>query len=137
MKRMGEEGFTLIEVLVVCTLLGILATIAVPKFSGAVTAANTAKIQTDLQTLDAAIVMYETERGTEPAAINDLGDYVADVDKLKPPTGKCRLRDGSTVSITATAYQIQSVSAANALDNAAATEYRATCDGRTAGDFGR
>ena len=137
MKRKDEAGFTLIEVLVVCTLLGVLATVAVPKFSGAVTAANTAKIQTDLQTLDAAIVMYETERGVPPANITDLSDYVADVHNLKPPTGKCRLRDGTTVGITATTYAIQSVAASRVTDNSAATEYRATCDGKTAGDFGR
>ena len=131
MKKLGEEGFTLIEVLIVCTLLGILASVAVPKFSGAVAAANTAKIQTDLQTLDTAIVMYETEQGKTPESIADLKDYVTDVSAVKPPTGKCRLRDGTTVNISATSYVIQVISVNGT------TEHRATCDGRTAAQFGR
>ena len=131
----NQQGFTLIEVLVVCTMLGILAAIAVPKFTNSLAMANTAKLQTDLQTLDAAIVMYQMENGKDPAAVSDLADYVTDIDRLKPPVGKCRLKDGKTVEIKDTAYSLKDVSGAK--DNTETVQKRAVCDDMTAGYFGK
>ena len=135
MRALGERGFTLIEVLVVCTALGILSAIAVPKFANSIAVANTAKLQNDLQTLDAAIVMYETEHGTYPATLADLSDYVTDIDKLKPPTGKCKLKGGETVEIRDTVYALKFVRGAE--DGTQALEVRAVCDEKTAGAYGR
>ena len=131
----NQQGFTLIEVLVVCTMLGILAAIAVPKFTNSLAMANTAKLQTDLQTLDAAIVMYQMENGKDPAAVSDLADYVTDIDRRKPPVGKCRLKDGKTVEIKDTAYSLKDVSGAK--DNTETVQKRAVCDDMTAGYFGK
>ena len=135
MKKLGEQGFTLIEVLVVCTLLGVLATIAVPRFTKSVVMANTAKVQADLQILDAAIIMYEAENGEEPSAISDLKEYVTDLENLSPPKGKCKLRTGKVVEITDTAYTI--AVAKDADGNAAGSQKRALCSGMTAGAFGK
>ncbi len=134
-KCLGQQGFTLIEVLVVCTLLGILSAIAVPKFTNSVAVANTAKVKADLQTLDTAIVMYQMEKGKDPSSLTDLADYVTDLGTLKPPVGKCKLQDGSTVEIAATAYSLKDVS--DASDNTDKVQKRAVCDDRTAGAFGK
>jgi len=134
-KDLGEKGFTLIEVLVVCTILGILSAIAVPRFTNSIATANTAKLQNDLQTLDAAIVMYETEKGTSPSKLEDLSDYITDISQLKPPTGKCRLKGGEIVEIKDTAYTIKLVNGAG--DNTKQSQMRAVCDEKTSNSFGR
>lgn len=135
MKGLGEQGFTLIEILVVCSMLGVLSAIALPKFTNAIALANTAKLQSDLQTLDAAIVMYETEKGTQPKSLADLSDYVTDIEHLKPPAGKCKLKGGEIVEIKDTAYTVKIVK--NAGDGTEKSQMRAVCDERTAGAFGR
>lgn len=64
--RQNEAGFTLIGMLIAVGIVAILAMIAVPKFTSAITSANTAKIQSDLSTLDTAIAVYEIDTGKTP-----------------------------------------------------------------------
>ena len=135
MRGLGEQGFTLLEILVVCTALGVLSAIALPKFTNAIALANTAKLQSDLQTLDAAIVMYETERGMQPKSLADLSDYVTDIENLKPPVGKCKLKGGEIVEIKDTSYEVKIVKDAG--DGTERSQMRAVCGERTAGAFGR
>ena len=60
LKRLfaNQRGFTLLEMLIVISIVGVLAAVAVPRFTNAVALANTARIQSDLQVLNAAVVMY-------------------------------------------------------------------------------
>lgn len=133
-ERQGEAGFTLLGVLVAVMIIGIMATIAVPRFNSIIASANTAKVQADLTTLDTAIVIYQTEKGTLPSNISDLKDYVTDLDNLKPPQGTCNLKNDKTVDITATAYELKDVADGS---SSTLTTRRATCAGLTAGDFGK
>ena len=70
--RQNEAGFTLIGMLIAVGIVAILAMIAVPKFTSAIASANTAKIQSDLSTLDTAIALYEIDNGKPPTGIADL-----------------------------------------------------------------
>lgn len=124
----------MIEVIITVTMLGIIASIAVPRFANSLVLANTAKVQSDLQTLDAAIVMYEAENGRSPSSLSDLSPYVTDIDNLAPPNGECRLKSGGTIKITAKAYTIDDVAAG---DNTQRTQKRALCGELTAGAFGK
>ena len=122
---LDQRGFTLLEMLIVISIAGVLAAVAVPRFANAITLANTSRVQSDLQVLNSAIVLYQAEKGTYPSAIGDLGDYVLDIGSVKPPKGKCQLRNGETVEITAAAYGLSS-------DRA-----EATCQSYKLVDFGR
>ncbi len=130
MKRLfaNQRGFTLLEMLIVISIVGVLAAVAVPRFTNAVALANTARIQSDLQVLNAAVVMYQTEKGTNPTDIKDLGAYVLDIDNVKPPKGECRLKDGSSFTVKATSYGLVS----DAKDG-----MQATCEGKKLSEFWR
>ena len=119
---MNQKGFATLEVILMVTVIGILAAIAVPRFTDVTTKANTAKIQSDLATLDSAIQLYYMEKGEYPDEISKLSDYVNDVTNLKPPTGSAFI-EGTATKINATSY---------ALDK---TNNRATLDSNTAGSF--
>jgi len=131
MRGLGERGFTMLEVLITVTLLGIIASFAVPRFANATSLANTAKVQSDLAALDAAIAMYEIEKGEEPKEIDDLSAYVMDLGKLKPPKGTCQLKDGETVVVNDTSYSIKII---GTFPN---QQTRAVCEEHTAGEFGK
>lgn len=109
---MRQKGFATLEVILMVMVIGILASIAVPRFTSVTTAANTAKIQADLSTIDTAIAVYYMEQGSYPTQLNQLSDYLRGTDgNLKPPSGQCYL-DGSTtaVDVPATEYTIQAAS---------------------------
>ncbi len=123
---MNQRGFATLEVILMVMVIAILASIAVPRFTAVTTAANTAKIQSDLATIDTAIAIYAMENGKDPSQLSDLEKYLQDYSNVKPPSGKAYI-DGTATAISATAYSIQA-----ATDD---TDCRATLDGKTAGAF--
>ena len=124
---MNQKGFATLEIILVVMVIGILASIAVPRFTDITTKANTAKIQSDLTTLDTAISIYFMENGNYPTGLSQLSSYVRDIENLKPPTGAAYI-NGTETQITGTAYAIT----ANFNDK---SESRATLDGHAAGNF--
>ena len=70
--RNREEGFTLIELAIVMAIIGILATLAVPSFVGAIRSAREAVLKTDLQTLRMAIDSYTEDKQKAPQSLDDL-----------------------------------------------------------------
>ena len=107
---MNQRGFATLEVILMVMVIGILASIAVPRFTSVTAAANTAKVQADLTTLDAAISVYYMDNGDYPAGtdISVLENYVngAKDNDLKPPKGKVYL-SGTEQSVSATTYTMQ------------------------------
>ena len=120
-QRLNQKGFTLVELMVVIAILGILAAIAIPKFGDATATANTAKIQADLRTMDAAIVMYQAQNGADPADLNALKTAGLIVEIPAVPKGNCFIGGASPVTGPGGYYYNSTLKRAVAGDSAAAT----------------
>jgi general secretion pathway protein G len=66
MTRCRFRGFSLIEILIVVTIVGILAAIAVPKFSNASQIARENTLKDDLRLLRTQLNVYKTEHSVFP-----------------------------------------------------------------------
>ena len=107
-----QKGFATLEVILMVMVIGILASIAVPRFNTVTANANTARIQADLSTIDTAIAIYYMEKGSYPKELNELTDYLRGADgDLKPPTGKCYMNNSTDpVEVPGTSYTIKAAS---------------------------
>jgi general secretion pathway protein G len=68
----GEAGFTLIELIIVVTLIGILAAIAMPSMSSAPKRAKEAVLKENLYQIRSCIDQYLADKGSYPASLEAL-----------------------------------------------------------------
>jgi prepilin-type N-terminal cleavage/methylation domain-containing protein len=59
-----EEGFTLVELLIVVIILGILAAVAIPQFGSSTDDAKLSSMQTNLSSLRNAVELYKSEHNS-------------------------------------------------------------------------
>ena len=74
--RRPAHAFTLIELLLVLVILGILAAIVVPKFSGRTEQARTTAAISQISTFGTALDAYEVDMGYYPKGRNGLAELV-------------------------------------------------------------
>jgi general secretion pathway protein G len=105
MNRIGAEkqskfrharGFTLLELMIVVTIIMILATIVAARYKQSVDNAREAVLKDDLWTMREAIQNYASDKGQYPSSLDDLkaAGYINDV-PIDPIT---RQRDWTTKS---------------------------------------
>lgn len=67
-----EAGFTLIELIIVMTVIGLLASIAIPSFVNSIKRAREAVLREDLKTMRTAIDSYTVDKEQAPQSLDDL-----------------------------------------------------------------
>ncbi|ADW68745.1 type II secretion system protein G [Granulicella tundricola MP5ACTX9] len=67
-----EDGFTLLELMIVMVIIGILAAIAIPSFTMNVKRAREAVLREDLHTMRTAIDSYTYDKQKAPQTLDDL-----------------------------------------------------------------
>jgi len=73
-KRSGRStGFTLVELVIVMTIIGMLAALAIPNFQRVVERARMVKAIGDLDALSASLFEYAELNGAYPSSLSDLG----------------------------------------------------------------
>jgi general secretion pathway protein G len=72
MLKQVQKGFTLIELMIVMAIIGILALMAIPRFSGALRSAREAVLKEDLHTMRDAIDSYTMDKQKAPQSLDDL-----------------------------------------------------------------
>lgn len=72
----GASAFTLIELLLVLVILGILAAIVVPKFSGRTEQARVTAAKSQIATFSTALDAFEVDNGFYPKGKSGLSDLV-------------------------------------------------------------
>jgi general secretion pathway protein G len=88
LRRALAHGFTLIELLLVLVILGVLAAIVVPKFSGRTEQARVTAAQSQIATFGTALDAFEVDNGYYPkgsAGLKDLFTAPRDAQSWKGP----------------------------------------------------
>ena len=82
LARTAERGMTLIEIMVVITILGLVAAAVAVNVVGALADARLKQAKTDLHTLETCLDMYKVDKGRYPTSEEGLQAVVA--------AGKCK-----------------------------------------------
>jgi len=82
-----QQGFTLIEIIVVIVIIGILASFVAPKFLGRADEARVAKAKSDILSLESALDLYKLDNYTYPTTDQGLEALVVKPSSDPVPNG--------------------------------------------------
>lgn len=71
MRTRVRKAFTLVEILIVVVILGILAAIVVPQFTGATQDAQAGNIQSQIETISNQLELYRARNNNYPDLVTD------------------------------------------------------------------
>ena len=81
-----QQGFTLIEIIVVVVIIGILATFVAPKFMGKTDTARITKAKSDILSLESALDLYKLDNFTYPTTDQGLEALISKPSSDPVPT---------------------------------------------------
>jgi len=77
-QRLQQAGFTLIELMIVVVILGLLATIVVPRMLDRPEQARRMKAKIDIRSIESALAFFKTDTGRFPTTSEGLEVLVSD-----------------------------------------------------------
>ena len=107
-KQKIQEGFTLVEILIVVVIIGILATVAIPTYFSYVEKAYASDAKTQIKNILMNSEIYRQTEGEYPSTIDDMKNGYLDIKKsveLKWGFEIDIAEDGLTGTITATSKE--------------------------------
>jgi general secretion pathway protein G len=90
----AEKGFTLVEILIVVVILGILAAIVIPQFTGASTEAKESSLVSDLQAVRSQVELYKIHHNDNLPGTDASGDFVTAMTSKTDQDGNVYTGDG-------------------------------------------
>jgi general secretion pathway protein G len=81
-SRPGEQGFSVLELLIVVAILGTLVTMAAPRYMHALHRSRIAAAVLDIRNIEKCILIFVTETGEFPDSLADVG-----ADQFRDPWG--------------------------------------------------
>jgi general secretion pathway protein G len=73
-RRSGQRGFTLIELMVVISIIVILMSVAIPRYQASILRARETVLRDDLYTLRSVIDQYTLDKQKAPQSLQDVID---------------------------------------------------------------
>lgn len=106
-KRMGQEGFTIVELLIVIVIIGILAALVFVQFNNMQARGRDAERKADLRLIESKLAEYNADEGAYPtgtdlSAIDVITGIPDDAKEDPGTTDYTYTSDGDTYTLTAT-----------------------------------
>ena len=95
MRRSGERGFTLVEIMIVVAIIALLAAIAIPNILRGRTTANEASAIGNLRALVSSLEMFRSVNNVYPATANWVADMYTTPDPDFGPPSFSHVMDGT------------------------------------------
>lgn len=83
--RFSEQGFTLLEIMVVVVIIGLLAAIVAPRFIGQIDTAATNVAKTDVSLIETALNLYRLDNFRYPSTTEGLQALVTNPGEASAP----------------------------------------------------
>jgi type IV pilus assembly protein PilA len=109
-KHISNQGFTLVEIMIVVVIIGLLAAMAIPAFQKVRASSQDKAVTNNLRQLSAAADQYYLENGVSQVASSLLvgtnsSQYIKNVQTVAGETYLGTLTQGSAVTATGVAGQ--------------------------------
>ena len=92
--RVSEQGFTLLEIMVVVVIIGLLVAAVAPNFMGQIDKAAVNRARTDIRSIETALNLYRLDNFRYPSTAEGLEALVTNPGEASAPNWKQQLQKG-------------------------------------------